>query len=69
MQPLGTDVSAFINILTINVLAFTSNLGLTTSQKCSNLALKFFLTLTPSVKRALEYVQYMSNSVVTGVRV
>jgi hypothetical protein len=29
----------------------------------------FFSALTPSVKWALEYVKYMSNSVVTGVRV
>jgi hypothetical protein len=27
LQPLRTNVSAFINILTINVLAFISNLG------------------------------------------
>jgi hypothetical protein len=47
-QPLGPNVSAFINILIhINVLAFISNLGSNNKPKMLNVGPKFFQALTP----------------------
>jgi hypothetical protein len=42
LQPLGTNVSAFIYILMINVLAFISNLRLDNKQKMLKLGAQVF---------------------------
>jgi hypothetical protein len=44
LQPLGANVSAFINILTINVLAFISNLGLNNKPKMLKLGPQVFFS-------------------------